>query len=80
LIPWDGLPFRQVALIHKGNSITLDNVLIDTGLGGTVFKMDKVDELGVTIEKEEIMDEKEIDEVAKKVLSKHMKAFEELAK
>ncbi len=30
--------------------------------------------------KEEITDEKEIDKVAKEVLSKHMKAFEELAR
>ncbi|MCR1900128.1 type II toxin-antitoxin system Phd/YefM family antitoxin [Irregularibacter muris] len=32
------------------------------------------------IEKEEIVGEMEIDEVAKKILSKHMRAFEELAK
>lgn len=32
------------------------------------------------LEKEEIVDEMEVDEVAKKILSKHMKAFEELAK
>ncbi|MCF6464505.1 type II toxin-antitoxin system Phd/YefM family antitoxin [Clostridium sp. Cult2] len=32
------------------------------------------------LEKEEIAGEMEVDEVAKKILSKHMKAFEELAK
>lgn len=32
------------------------------------------------LEKEEIVGEMEIDEVAKKILSKHMRAFEELAK
>lgn len=51
-----GLPFWQVTLIHKANSITLDNVLLDTGSGGTVFKMDRVDELGVTIEKDDAIE------------------------
>lgn len=32
------------------------------------------------LEKEEIVGEMEVDEVAKKILSKHMRAFEELAK
>lgn len=45
-----GFPFCQVTLNYKGNSMSLDNVLLDTGSGGTVFKMDKVDVLGVTIE------------------------------
>lgn len=31
----------------------LDNVLLDTCSGGTVFKMDKVDELSITIEKDD---------------------------
>jgi len=32
------------------------------------------------LQKEDTVTEKEVDDVAKKVLSKHMKAFEELAK
>lgn len=32
------------------------------------------------LEKEEIIGEMEVDEVARKILSKHMRAFEELAK
>jgi antitoxin Phd len=32
------------------------------------------------LEKEEIVGEMEVDEVAKKILSKHLRAFEELAK
>ncbi len=31
----------------------LDNALLDTGSGGTIFKMDKIDELGITIEKDD---------------------------
>lgn len=51
-----GLPFCQVTLMHKGNYIALDNVLLDTGSGGTVFKMDRVDEIGVTIEKDDTIE------------------------
>lgn len=32
------------------------------------------------LQKEETMEENEVDEIAKRLLSKHMKAFEELAK
>ena len=51
-----GLPFCQVTLIYKGKSMSLDNVLLDTGSGGSVFKMDKVDELGITIEDDDTID------------------------
>lgn len=51
-----GLPFCQVTLFYKGNSMYLDNLLLDTGSGGTIFKMDKVDELGVTIEKDDTIE------------------------
>lgn len=51
-----GLPFCQVTLNYKGNSMLLDNVLLDTGSGGTVFKMDKVDALGVTIEEDDTIE------------------------
>lgn len=51
-----GLPFCKVTLICKGKSISLDNVLLDTGSGGTVFKMDKVDEIGITIDKDDTIE------------------------
>lgn len=51
-----GLPFCQVSLVYKGKSVTLDNVLLDTGSGGSVFKMDKVDEIGITIEDDDTID------------------------
>lgn len=51
-----GLPFCQVTLLYKGKSMSLDNVLLDTGSGGSVFKMDKVDELGITIEGDDSID------------------------
>lgn len=51
-----GLPFCKVTLIYKAKSMFLDNVLLDTGSGGTIFKMDKVDEIGVTIEKDDTIE------------------------
>lgn len=51
-----GLPFCHVMLTYKGKSLVLDNVLVDTGSGGSIFKMDKVDELGITIEKDDIIE------------------------
>lgn len=39
-----------MAIVHNDKSIVVNNVLIDTGSGGTVFKMDIVEELDITIE------------------------------
>lgn len=33
--------------------MTLHNILLDTGSGSTIFKMDMVDNIGITIEKED---------------------------
>ena len=51
-----GLPFCNVTIIYKGNHMSIDNVLLDTGSGGTVFKMDKVDKLGITIENDDTIE------------------------
>lgn len=51
-----GLPFCNIKLSYNGNDILIDNVLIDTGSGGTVFKMDKVEEIGITIENDDIIE------------------------
>ena len=40
-----GLPFCEVIIEYQGNSINLDNVLLYTGSGGTIFKMDMVDKI-----------------------------------
>lgn len=36
--------------------MSLDNVLLDTGSGGTVFRMDEVDKLDITIEKDDTIE------------------------
>jgi predicted aspartyl protease len=51
-----GLPFCSIKLIYKGNEIILEDVLIDTGSGGTVFKMDKVEKVGITIEDDDTIE------------------------
>lgn len=45
-----GLPFCNIEIFHGDKSIVINNVLIDTGSGGTVLKMDIVEEIGITIE------------------------------
>jgi|LSQX01.3.fsa_nt_gb hypothetical protein len=42
-----GLLFCQVILAYNGKSLVLDDVLVDTGSGGSVFTMDKLDQLGI---------------------------------
>lgn len=51
-----GLPFCSIKLIYKGKEMILDDVLLDTGSGGTVFKMDKVEEIGITIEEDDVIE------------------------
>jgi hypothetical protein len=45
-----GLPFCSVKLVCKGKEMLIEDILLDTGSGGTVFRMDKVEEIGITIE------------------------------
>ncbi|MGO1712362.1 MAG: aspartyl protease family protein, partial [Senegalia sp. (in: firmicutes)] len=51
-----GLPFCEITIEYEGKLMTLDNILIDTGSGGTIFKMDMVDNIGITIEKEDTIE------------------------
>lgn len=51
-----GLPFCTVDLSYKGKNICIDNVLLDTGSGGTVFKMDVVEQIGITIQDDDIIE------------------------
>jgi len=43
----DGLPFVFATIIFRGNSLTLENVLLDTGSAGTIFKVDLLIDIGV---------------------------------
>lgn len=45
-----GLPFCKIEIIHNNRILILNNVLIDTGSGGTLLKMDRVEEINITID------------------------------
>lgn len=46
----DGLPYVEVSLTYRGQQITFENVLLDTGSGGTIFSADKVLAIGLRLE------------------------------
>ncbi len=47
------LPFVAVTVRANGQSITLDNVLLDTGSAGTAFKTDELEKIGVRFQPED---------------------------
>lgn len=51
-----GLPFCTVTLSYNGKCMSIDKVLLDTGSGGTVFKMDIVEDIGITIEEDDVIE------------------------
>ena len=51
-----GLPFCNVNLCQNGKFIAINNVLLDTGSGGSVFKMDAVQEIGIMIEDDDVIE------------------------
>lgn len=42
-----GLPYVTVSLVFRGQEISLDRVLLDTGSAGSVFASDEVEKLGL---------------------------------
>lgn len=51
-----GLPFCSISLVYNDKEMKLDNILVDTGSGGTLLKMDKVEEIGVAIEEDDTIE------------------------
>ena len=51
----DGLPFVTVSLDYRGQHITLDKVLLDTGSMGTIFSADKMDTIDLLPEPDDII-------------------------
>lgn len=51
-----GLPFTEIDITFHGKSMTLENVLLDTGSGGTILKMDKVKDIGLKIESDDYIE------------------------
>jgi predicted aspartyl protease len=49
------LPFIQVSISHQGRSKIIDNVLIDTGSGSTIFKVDILEDIGIKPEEDDVI-------------------------
>lgn len=47
----DGLPIVSVSLTFKGNTMCLNDVLLDTGCSTTIFDTDEVEEIGLIIDR-----------------------------
>lgn len=48
-----GLPFCSIKISFQGKELIINNVLLDTGSGSTVLKMDIVEEIGILINEED---------------------------
>ncbi|MEW6609182.1 MAG: hypothetical protein AB1414_17350 [bacterium] len=46
----EGLPFVTITLVYQGKKLDIKEVLIDTGLAGSVFSADKVASIGLVAE------------------------------
>lgn len=46
----DGLPFISVTLDHQGTSITLDDMVLDTGSSGTLIDIEQALRLGIMLD------------------------------
>ncbi|MCC6500430.1 MAG: retropepsin-like domain-containing protein [Anaerolineales bacterium] len=51
----NGLPYVSATLIHHSQRVTLKQVLLDTGSAGSIFSTDKVAEVGLTYEPEDLV-------------------------
>ncbi len=49
----DGLLFVWATFLHRGQSLEIEDMLVDTGSGGTVFSADKLAEIGIAPEPED---------------------------
>lgn len=48
------LPFIEATVTFRGQSLKLENVLIDTGSAGTIFNVNKLEEIGVKPEANDV--------------------------
>lgn len=50
-----GLPYVTASVTYRGRRIAIENVLIDTGSGGTVFLTDRLLEVGLKMEPQDVV-------------------------
>ncbi|NRG44589.1 retropepsin-like domain-containing protein [Bacillus sp. CRN 9] len=48
------LPFIEATVTFRGQSLRLENVLLDTGSAGTIFNVNKLEEIGVKPEANDV--------------------------
>lgn len=48
-----GLPYIETCILFKGNQLSLDKVIIDTGSSSSIFKADKAADIGILLESED---------------------------
>lgn len=51
IVMQDGLPIVSFTLTYRETTICLNNVLLDTGCAITIFDTDKVEKIGLTIDR-----------------------------
>lgn len=49
-----GLPFIEATVTFRGQILKLENILIDTGSAGTIFNVNKLEEIGVKPEANDV--------------------------
>ncbi|MNI53766.1 hypothetical protein D3C73_1086190 [compost metagenome] len=49
------LPFIEITVYYNNQSIRLPHVLIDTGSSSTILKLDIVEEIGLTVELDDVL-------------------------
>jgi hypothetical protein len=52
----EGLPYTSISLTYRGQQITFDDILIDTGSGGTIFATDKVLAVDLRMESDDVIE------------------------
>ncbi|MCH1627473.1 retropepsin-like aspartic protease [Ferdinandcohnia quinoae] len=48
------LPFIEATVTFRGQSLKLENVLLDTGSAGTIFNVNKLEEIGIRPEANDV--------------------------
>jgi predicted aspartyl protease len=52
---FNDLPFIEITVYHNNQSIKLPNVLLDTGSTSIILKLDLVEEIGLTVELDDVL-------------------------
>lgn len=50
-----GLPYIDVTIVHGGKSLSLQNILLDTGSAGSVFLVDRLLSIGLQYEPNDVI-------------------------